>query len=159
MAEKRFLIPFNQHIWDAYFNTLLNEWEKENSQRVNERYSPEEDLEHLRKLSGYNKKSITPYGFEFIRKRQSIQQYMPIVMSFERFINKPFDEISPSDVDDFKEYTVQKCKLTHLNAFFLDCISRKILITPNVDFMISLLPDIYQNLGRRISEISTENSP
>ena len=158
MAEKRFLIPFNQRVWDTYFNSLLDEWEEENSQRVNEMYSPEEEQEHLRKLSAYNKKSITPYGFEFIRKKQSIQQYKPIVMSFERFVNKPFNEISSSDVDNFKEYTTQKCKLAHLNAFFLECISRKIFTTSNVDFMISLLPDIYQNLGRRISEISTTNS-
>lgn len=158
MAEKRFLLPDNQHIWDTYFNSLLDEWEIENYSKLqNATYSSEQEQECLRKLSAYNKKSITPYAFEFMRKKQSIQQYKPIVMSFERFVNKPFDEIFSTDIENFKECTTQKCKLPHLNAFFLECISRKIITTSNVDFMISLLPDIYQRLGRRISEAASKN--
>lgn len=153
MPEKKFILAENQQIWDAYYNTLLSEWKDENFTKLsNQTYSLKKEQECLKKLSGYNKKSITPYDFEFIRKKQSVQQYKPIVMAFERFVNKPFSEISSIDIDNFKKSTTNKCRLAHLNAFFLECISRQIIITSNVDFMVSLLPDIYQNLGRRISE-------
>lgn len=155
MPEKKFILAENQQIWDTYYNALLDEWNAENFTKLsNQTYSLKKEQECLKKLSSYNKKSITPYDFEFIRKKQSIQQYKPIVMSFERFVRKPFSEISFMDVDNFKKITTRKCRLAHLNAFFLECVSRQIITTSNVDFMISLLPDIYQNLGRRIARVS-----
>ena len=155
MPEKKFILAENQQIWDTYYNTLLNEWNAENFTKLsNQTYSLKKEQECLKKLSGYNKKSITPYDFEFIRKKQSIQQYKPIVMSFERFVNKPFNKLTSDDLDSFKKSTSQKCRLAHLHAFFLECVSRKIIIASNVGFIICLLPDIYQNIGRIIAETS-----
>lgn len=127
---------------------------KNRTKLENQTYSLEKEQECLKKLTGYKKKSITPYEFEFIRKKQSIQQYKPIIMSFENFVMKSFNEITSTDVKSFKKSTTQKYRLAHLNAFFLECVSRKIIINTDVEFLISLLPDIYQCIGRRISEIS-----
>lgn len=155
MPEKKFILAENQQIWDVYYNTLLDEWNAENSTKLNNQtYSLKKEQECLKKLSGYNKKSITPYDFEFIRKKQSIQQYKPIVMSFERFVNKPFNKLTSDDLELFKKATTQKCRLAHLNAFLLECISRKIIVVLDVEFLINLLPSIYQDVGRRIAEVS-----
>lgn len=155
MPEKKFILSANQHIWDDYYTILLVEWATENSARLyNTTYSLKKEQQCLKRLPSYNKKTITPYEFEFIIKKQTIQQYKPIVMSFERFVNKSFNDVSSSDLENFKKTTSQKCRLTHLNAFLLKCVSRKIIITSDVDFMVSLLPVVYRKLGKIISETS-----
>lgn len=156
MPEKKFILHDNQQIWDCYFHALIDEWNTLNCKTLMQKtYSPKEEQECIKKLTAYKGiKSITPYEFEFIRKKQSIQQYKPVVMSFERFVNKSFNKISPFDVEKFKVNSNQKNRLVHLNAFFLECVSRRIIINPNVDFLISLLPDNYHCLGRRIAEFS-----
>ena len=158
MPEKKFIFSANQQIWDAYYNMLLDEWDDENISRLNNiTYSLKKEQECLKKLSSYSKKSISPYEFEFIRKKQSIQQYKPIVMSFEKFVNKSFHEVTQNDLEDFKKITSKKCRLAHLNAFFLECVSRELIETNNINFMISLLPDNYQRLGRIISEVARKS--
>ena len=81
-----------------------------------------------------------------------LQQYKPIVLEFEEFVNKSFDEITADDIDKFSSVTSKKNKLNHLNAFLLSGIKSGIIKNTNKDFLISLLPEIYREIGRKIAE-------
>ena len=81
-----------------------------------------------------------------------LQQYKPIVLEFEEFVNKSFDEITADDIDKFSGVTSKKNKLNHLNAFLLSGIKSGIIKNTNKDFLISLLPEIYREIGRKIAE-------
>lgn len=120
MAEKMFKIKENQKIWDEYFNRLLDEWKLENEERLlTLEYTEEEKEFYSKKTFGViSPKNITPYKYELKRRRISIQQYKPIILEFEGFIGKSFNEITSKDIENFKKYTKKQNKLNHLNAFF-----------------------------------------
>ena len=153
MAEKMFKIKENQKIWDEYFNRLLDEWKLENEQRLlTLEYTEEEKEFYSKKTFGViSPKNITPYKYELKRRRISIQQYKPIILEFEGFIGKSFNEITSKDIENFKKYTKKQNKLNHLNAFLIDGIKIGTIKNKDKDFLISLLPEFYKEIGRLIA--------
>ena len=61
-------------------------------------------------------------------------------------------KITADDIDKFSGVTSKKNKLNHLNAFLLSGIKSGIIKNTNKDFLISLLPEIYREIGRKIAE-------
>lgn len=153
MAEKMFTLDENQKMWNEYFNRLFDEWKKENEEKLSMiQYTDEEKEFYSKKTFGdISSKTITPYKYESKRKRMSIQQYKPIVLQFERFVGKSFNEITAKDIEEFSKITEKKNKLNHLNAFFLYCVSNGIIKNKDKEFLISLLPEIYRELGNIIA--------
>ncbi len=153
MPEQKFSIKENQGIWDAYYNRHLQEWEKENREKLEiQNWTEEEKIAHGKKLMAYNMPldKITPYSYAYIRKKQSIQQYKPVILRFENYIKKSFNDVSGKDLEKFRR--VEK-KINHFNAFMIYCVTNKIIQNNNKDFLIGLLPEIYRGIGKIIVEL------
>lgn len=156
MSEIMFKFKENQEMWDFFYDNSIDVWNKENKDRLeNTVWSDEEKYYYSYKTkNGICVKNITPYKYEFNKKRMSIQQHKPIILEFERFVNKSFNEITAEDIKDFSNITNKKTKLSHLNAFFICCVKSRVLKNSNKSFLISLLPEIYQGVAEVIAEIN-----
>ena len=150
-GEKFFVIKENQDIWESYLNNILNSWEDENRERLEKlTYTDEEKAINIKKMSGYSEKGkddLTPYKYEYRKKKQSVQQYKPILLEFEKYINKSFNEISAKDMEAFLNITSKTNKINHFNAFFRDCVSSGLIKNKDKDFLMILLPEIYRAIG------------
>lgn len=148
--ERKFKIADNQKMWDAYFNGSLELWDKENRATLEfTEWTDEQKLKEAAKMTAYklSLERATPYNIAFIRKKQSLQQYKPIVLQFEEYVGKSFNDITVKDIEEFSEVTEKQNKLNHLNAFLLYCVSNGVLKNNDKIFLISLLPEIYRELG------------
>ena len=154
-GEKFFSIEENQRVWDKYFDNIIKEWVELNREELQKQtYSDKEKAEKIKKLSGYSEKGkddLTPYMFEYRRKRTSIQQYKPIVLEFEKYINKSFNDISASDLEEFIVNTNKKNKVNHLKGFLQECISAGLIKVQDDDFLILLLPKEYRHIGKLLT--------
>ena len=153
MPEQKFNIKENQGMWDAYYNRHLQEWEKENREKLEiQKWTEEEKIAHGKKLMAYNMPldKITPYSYAYIRKKQSIQQYKPVILRFENYIKKSFNDVSGKDLEKFRR---MEKKINHFNAFMIYCVTNKIIQNNNKDFLIGLLPEIYRGIGKIIFEL------
>ena len=130
MAEKKFLLSENQKIWDLYYNGSLEKWTEDNKALVNDVFE-----------QALNK------------KKMSLAQYKPIVLSFEQYIKKPFNNITVVDIEEFSKHTEKQNKLNHLNAFLLTSITNGSIVTNNLELLIWLLPETYRKLGRMIAAV------
>jgi hypothetical protein len=130
MAENKFILDKNQKVWDSYYNGILKSW-----------------LEENRELEG------EVYVDEFNKKRTSVLQYKPIVVEFEKYINKPFGDITIMDIENFKENTSKKSKLNHLNSFLVASTTKGYIKNVDLEVLISLLPKAYRELGKMIAKI------
>lgn len=152
MPERKFLIKENQEIWDTYYIQNLQVWDSENRDQLKAtQWTEEEKIAKGKKLMAYHMPlgKITPYNYEYIRKKQSIQQYKPVILRFEDYIKKSFNTVFAEDVEKFR--MVEK-KINHFNAFMVYCVNNGIIQNNNKDFLISLLPEIYRDIGRMIAE-------
>ncbi len=153
--EKNFIIEENQKIWDTYYTQNLGLWELENKIELEKQiYTKEEVKEQHKKFPAYNMpdEKITPYNCGYIRKKQSLQQYKPIVLQFEKFIKKSFNNITANDIEEFRKIAKRKNKVTHFNAFMIYCVENEIIKNKDKEFLISLLPESYRKLGIMIAE-------
>lgn len=150
-GERFFSIEENQVSWEKYLSNIMEQWDAENKDFLEQQqYTDEEKEEKIKKLSGYSykgKSSLTPYKYEYRRKKQSVQQYKPILLDFEEFVGKSFNEITAEDMEKFAQITSKVNKLNHFNAFFRDCVSSGIIRNRNKDFLIALLPEVYRSIG------------
>lgn len=148
--ERKFKIADNQKMWNAYFNGSLELWDKENKATLEStEWTDEQKLKEAAKMTAYKMSldKATPYNIAFIRKKQSLQQYKPIVLQFEEYIGKSFNDITVKDIEEFSEVTEKQNKLNHLNAFLLHCVSNGVLKNNDKTFLIGLLPETYRELG------------
>lgn len=152
MQERKFIFEENQKIWDAYYTQNLQLWDLKNKEKFeNLQWSEEEKINQSKKLLAYNMPldKITPYRCEYIKKKQSLQQYKPVILKFESYIRKSFNYVSGEDIEKFR--MVERI-INHLNAFIVYCVNNGIIQNNNKDFLISLLPDRYRDIGRMIAE-------
>jgi len=160
-GEKLFVIQENQEIWNAYINNIMDTWEAENKERLeNQFFTDEEKAEKIKKMSGYSEKgkeSLTPYKYEYRRKKMSVQQYKPIILEFEEVIGKSFSNITSEDIKKFLGVTEKENKKNHFYAFFRECVNRSFIKNRDVDFLLALLPDEYRNIGDKIAEKGINN--
>lgn len=154
MAEKMFKIENNQKVWKFFFESAMEEWDSENKERLEAIIWTDEEKElYSQKTHGdISPQNITPYRYESKKRRMCLQQYKPVVLEFEEFVNKSFDEITADDIDKFSSITSKKNKLNHLNAFLLSGVKSGIIKNTDKYFLISLLPEIYREIGRKIAE-------
>jgi len=154
MAEKMFKIEDNQKVWNFFFENAMDEWESENKKRLEAIIWTDKEKElYSQKTHGdISPQNITPYKYESKKRRMCLQQYKPVVLEFEEFVNKSFDEITADDIDKFSNITSKKNKLNHLNAFLLSGVKSGMIKNTDKDFLISLLPEIYREIGRKIAE-------
>lgn len=148
--ERKFKIVDNQKMWDTYFNGSLELWDKENRAILEStKWTDEQKLKESAKMTAYklSLEKATPYNIAFIRKKQSLQQYKPIVLQFEEYVGKSFNDITVKDIEEFSEVTEKQNKLNHLNAFLLYCVSNGVMKNNDKTFLISLLPETYRELG------------
>lgn len=159
-GEKFFTIKENQLIWDTYLNNIMDTWDAENKEKLEQQsFSDEEKAKYIKKLSGYSEKgkdSLTPYKFEFRKKKMSVQQYKPIVLEFENVIGKSFNEISAKDVEEFLMTTKKINRINHFNAFLRDCVTTGLITVKDKDFLILLLPEVYRSIGKMLIESEEE---
>lgn len=150
-----FVLKENQLIWDIYFHNIIKQWKKENQNKLKEiEWTDQEKEYYSNKIHGnIIPKNITPYKYEYKRKRMSVQQYKPIIVEFENYMKKSFDEVTTDDIEKFSRITDKKNKLSHLNAFLLNGIKTGIIRNRNKELLISLLPDMYQEIGEMISTL------
>lgn len=151
MSERKFIFEENQKIWNTYYIQNLKVWDLENKEKLETlQWTEEEKIVYGKKLMSYNMSpdKITPYSCAYIRKKQSIQQYKPVILRFENFIKKSFNDVSVEDLKIFRR--VEK-KINHFNAFMIYCVSNKIIQNNNRDFLIGLLPEIYRDIGKIIA--------
>lgn len=155
MAERMFKVENNQKVWNSFFDNGMEEWDRENKEKLEAIIWTEEEKEiYSKKTHGdISAQNITPYRYESKKRRMCLQQYKPIILEFEEFVNKSFDEITADDIEKFSGVTSKKNKLNHLNAFLLSGIKSGMINNTNKDFLISLLPDLYREIGRKIAEI------
>lgn len=159
-VERRFKIDENQKIWETYYNGIINEWIAKNKEELEKNTWTEEEKElYSKKVFGdLSPKSITPFKYEYKRKRMSVQQYKPVALEFEEFIGKSFNEITAIDIEEFTRITTKSNKLKHLNAFMIGCVDAGIIKNKDKGFLISLLPETYRKVGSKIAEQRSENS-
>lgn len=150
-----FILKENQMMWDLYFDNLIKQWNKENKEKLESiEWTDEQKQFYSNKIYGnISPQKLTPYRYEHKRKRMSVQQYKPIIVEFENYVKKSFDDVSALDIQNFSKITKKKNKLTHLNAFFLNGIKMGIIRNRNKDLLISLLPDIYKEIGQMIADL------
>ena len=149
-AERLFDFEDNQIMWDTFFNNSMEEWDKENRESLEATvWTDEQKIREIKKLHAYKILfyNATPYKISFIKKKQSLQQYKPIILQFEEYVGKSFNEVNAKDVEKFSVFTEKKNKLNHLNGFLLYCVSNGVLKNNDKTFLISLLPEIYRELG------------
>jgi len=160
-GEKFFTIEENQIIWDSYISNIMNAWDAENRERLEKMtFSDEEKATNIKKLSGYSEKgkdALTPYKFEYRKKKMSVQQYKPIVLEFEEMVGKSFNEITANDIEDFFQITTKTNKINHFNAFLRDCVSTGLIKNRDIDFLIILLPEIYRTIGKILVDAKEKN--
>lgn len=156
MAEKMFKIENNQKAWNFFFESAMKEWDAENKERLEATIWTDEEKEiYSNKTHGdISAQSITPYKYESKKRRMCLQQYKPVVLEFEEFVDKSFDEITAEDIDNFSNVTSKKNKLNHLNAFLLSGVKNGTINNTDKDFLISLLPEIYREIGRKIADLN-----
>lgn len=130
MAEKKFLLSENQRIWNQYYNGSLEKWTEDNKALANDVFEK-----------------------EFSKKKMSLAQYKPVVLSFEQYVKKPFSNITVVDIEEFSKQTEKQSKLNHLNAFLLAGITNGSIATNNLELLIGLLPEAYRKLGRMIAAV------
>lgn len=154
MAEKMFKIENNQEVWDFFFESAMEEWDAENKERLESIIWTDKEKEiYSGKTHGdISIKNITPYKYESRKRRMCLQQYKPVVLEFEEFIKKSFDEITAEDIERFTGFTSKKNKLKHLNAFLINGIKAGLINNTDKEFLISLLPEFYRDIGRKIAE-------
>lgn len=153
-AERLFDFEDNQLMWDTYFNNSMKEWDKENRESLETTvWTDEQKMKEAKKLTAYKLSldKATPYNIAYIKKKQSLQQYKPIVLQFEEYVGKSFNEITAKDVEEFRVVTDKPHRVNHLNAFFIYCVSNGVMKNSNKEFLISLLPDIYREVGKVIA--------
>ena len=156
-SERLFDFEDNQVMWDAYFNGSMEEWDKENRESLEATiWTDEQKMKEAKKLTAYSLSldKATPYNIAYIKKKQSLQQYKPIVLQFEEYVGKSFNEITAKDVEEFRQVTDKPHRINHLNAFFIYCVSNGVMKNRNKEFLISLLPDIYQGIGWEIADLN-----
>lgn len=155
-SERLFDFEDNQVMWDAYFNGSMEEWDKENRVELESTvWTDEQKMKEAKKLTAYKLSldKATPYNITYIKKKQSLQQYKPIVLQFEEYIGKSFNEITAKDVEEFRKVTDKPHRVNHLNAFFIYCVSNGVMKNRDVEFLVNLLPDIYREVGWAIAEL------
>lgn len=161
-GEKFFSIEENQAIWETYLNNIMDEWNEENRERLEQQtYTDKEKEENIKKLSGYSHKgkdSLTPYKYEFRRKKMSVLQYKPILLEFEEFVGKSFNDVTTQDMEKFIKVTTKTNKINHFNAFFRDCVSSEIIKNRDKNFLIGLLPEVYRSIGKMLAKPSDINN-
>lgn len=152
-SERLFDYVDNQLMWDTFFNSSMEEWDRENRAKLESTiWTDEQKIREIKKLHAYKILfyNATPYKISFIKKKQSLQQYKPIILQFEEYVGKSFNEVNAKDVEKFSAFTEKKNKLNHLNGFLLYCVSNGVLKNRDKEFLISLLPKTYRELGRII---------
>jgi len=153
--KRNFIIEENQTIWDTYYNKNLESWILENKVELeNQVYTKEEIKQQRKRFPAYNMpdEKITPYNCAYIKKKQSLQQYKPIILQFEKYIKKSFNDITANDIEKFRKITEKKNRISHFNGFMIYCIENEIIKNRNKEFLISLLPESYRKLGKLIAE-------
>ena len=152
-SERLFDFEDNQLMWDTFFNSSMEEWDRENRVKLESTmWTDEQKIREIKKLHAYKILfyNATPYKISFIKKKQSLQQYKPIILQFEEYVGKSFNEVNAKDIEKFSAFTEKKNKLNHLNSFLLYCVSNGVLKNRDKEFLISLLPKTYKKLGRII---------
>lgn len=152
-SERLFDFEDNQLMWNTFFNSSMEEWDRENRVKLESTmWTDEQKIREIKKLHAYKILfyNATPYKISFIKKKQSLQQYKPIILQFEEYVGKSFNEVNAKDVEKFSAFTEKKNKLNHLNGFLLYCVSNGVLKNRDKEFLISLLPKTYRELGRII---------
>ncbi|MBQ4523423.1 MAG: hypothetical protein IJA10_10820 [Lachnospiraceae bacterium] len=155
-SERLFKFDDNQTMWDAYFNSSLEAWNKENRVDLEAMvWIDEQKMKEAKKLTAYSLSldKATPYNIAFIKKKQSLQQYKPIVLQFEEYVGKSFNEVTAKDVEEFRQVTDKPHRVNHLNAFFVYCVRVGVMKNTDVEFLINLLPDIYREVGWAIADL------
>ena len=155
-SERLFDFEDNQLMWDTYFNGSLEEWDKENRAELESTvWTDEQKMKEAKKLTAYQLylDKATPYNIAYIKKKQSLQQYKPIVLQFEEYIGKSFNQVTAKDVEEFRKVTDKPHRINHLNAFFIYCVRVGVMKNTDVEFLINLLPDIYREVGWAIAEL------
>lgn len=152
MLERKFIFEENQKIWNSYYIQNLQAWDLENREKLEaQQWTDEEKIEQGKKLTSYNMslEKITPYKCGYIKKKQSLQQYKPILLQFESYVNKSFNNLTGNDVEEFRNVTEKKNKINCFNAFFVYCVNNGIIYNNNnnKDFLVSLLPVTYRKIG------------
>ena len=154
-SERLFDFEDNQLMWDTYFNGSMEEWDKENRAELESTvWTDEQKMKEAKKLTAYKLSldKATPYNIAYIKKKQSLQQYKPIILQFEEYVGKSFNEITAKDVEEFRQVTDKPHRVNHLNAFFIYCVRVGVMKNTDVEFLINLLPDIYREVGWAIAE-------
>lgn len=149
MPEQKFSIKENQKIWDAYYNRHLQEWEKENKEKLEtQKWTDEEKIIYCKKLMAYNMSlnKITPYSYAYIRKKQSIQQYKPTILKFEKSCKKSFNCVTANDIEQFVNTVLKHDKLNHFYGFMRYCVINGIIENEDKDFLLSLIPKKYREI-------------
>lgn len=149
MSEKKFLIEDNNKIWNIYYNQRLQAWEKENRQKLEaQEWTEEEKLIYGQRFLDYMYlEKITPYNCAYIKKKQSIQQYKPTILKFEKSCKKSFNCVTANDIELFRNSGIKMDKRNHFNGFMIYCVSNEIIKNGNKEFLLCLLPDAYKKIG------------
>lgn len=149
MSEKKFLIEDNNKIWNIYYNQRLQAWEKENRQKLEaQEWTEEEKLIYGQRFLDYMYlEKITPYNCAYIKKKQSIQQYKPTILKFEKSCKKSFNCVTANDIELFRNSGIKMDKRNHFNGFMIYCVSNEIIKNDNKEFLLCLLPDAYKKIG------------
>ena len=154
-SERLFDFEDNQLMWDTYFNGSMEEWDKGNRTELEATvWTDEQKMKEAKKLTAYQLSldKATPYNIAFIKKKQSLQQYKPIVLQFEEYVGKSFNDVTAKDMEEFRQVTDKPHRINHLNAFFIFCVRVGVMKNTDVEFLINLLPDIYREVGWAIAE-------
>lgn len=150
MSERKFIIEENQKIWDAYYTQNLESWNLENKEKLEaQQWTDEEKIKHGKKLTSYNMplKKITPYNCGYIKKKQSLQQYKPVILLFEDYVKKSFNDITANDIEEFRIIAANKNRINNLNAFIIYCVNNGIIHNKDKEFLVCLLPVPYRKIG------------
>lgn len=149
MPERKFLIKENQEIWDTYYMKNLQVWDSENKDKLRAiQWTDEEKIVYGKKLMAYNMSlnKITPYSYAYIRKKQSIQQYKPTILKFEKSCKKPFNCVTVNDIEQFVNTVLKHDKLNHFYGFMRYCVINGIIENEDKDFLFSLIPKQYREI-------------
>lgn len=149
MRERNFFIKENQEIWNLYYDQRMQEWEQENRKNLESKEWTEEEKMVLGKrfLDYMYLEKITPYNCAYIKKKQSIQQYKPAILKFEKSCKKSFNNVEASDIEQFRNSGIKHGKINHFNAFMIYCVRNGIIQNENKNFLLSLLPNEYKRIG------------
>lgn len=156
-ATKMFINEKNQNVWDSWFNNKMDTLTgSAEMKRLENKSYTQEEIKELRKKSyikQLSEKNCTPYNVELLRKKTSYNQYKPVLLALDEYLDgSSFETVTADTLNQFFiDNPDKKDRENHLRGIFISVITRGDL-NVSKDVLLWLIPEDYKKIVEMIME-------